>query len=148
MCRHTGTKCSGVCRSVRSRRAEGATRVRACLNTRLGISSLTALATPATPRTNRRHLAHLTTDKFMRFSYSVPIPWNFYVKENRALPNSQERQARVKTMSTCACPCACMSTLMTFKTIDFNENWYCRVVMCCLRSFQFQIANQTNMFIT
>jgi hypothetical protein len=79
-CRHTGTKCSGVCRSVGSRQGAGATRVWVCLNTRLGISSLTGLTTPATPRTNRRHLRHLTTYKFMRFSYSIPIPWNFCVK--------------------------------------------------------------------
>jgi hypothetical protein len=128
----------------RSRRGKRATRVRACLNTRLGILSLTGLATHATPRTNGRHLRHLPTDKFMIFPYSIPIPWNFHVEDNRALPNCQERPARVKTIPTSTRASACLSALLTFRPNDFNENWYCRVIMCCLRSSQYPITNQSN----
>jgi hypothetical protein len=148
MCRHTSTKCSGGSSSVGSRQGEGATRARACLNTRLGILSLTGIATPATARTNHRPLTNFTTDNFIRFPYSTPSPWNICVKDNCALPYSKKRWARVITMSKYACPCAWPSTLMTFKPMDFNENWYSRVVMHCLRTFQLPISNQTSMFVT
>jgi hypothetical protein len=145
MCRHTSIKCSGACRCVGSGHRETARRARACLNTVLGILSLTGLASPATARTNRRPLTDLTTDKFMRFPYSVPIPWNFYVKDNCALSYSQNRWARLETTSLYTSPCACESTLMLLEPNSFKESWNSRVAFLL---FHFPITNKTIIFIT
>lgn len=141
MCRHTSIKCSGACRCVGSRHRETARRARACLDTILGILSLTGLATPATARTNPRPLTDLTTDKFMRFPYSVLIPWNFYVKDNCALSCSQKRWARIETTPLYMSPCACQSTLMQLKPNNFKESWNSRVVvlLACFFTSQLQI---------